>query len=108
MATETNKPAVDTTLTASSLLNDLVEKALKELGELTFLKSKAESRASKTGNVMIRVETEQGKIITFWKSNMDLVVEAVDADTLRVIPGTQILENGALIPRTAIAGDFWA
>lgn len=108
MTTVVKKPVVVESLSVSELLNDLIEDALSVLGELTFLKSNVEGRASKNGNVGFRVETEQGKTITFWKSNMDLVVEAINEDTLRVIPGTQILENGSLIPRTAIAGDFWS
>lgn len=90
-----------------ALLN-LKEQALKSLGEITFKVADVETKASKTGNVGYRVKSSDGKVITFWSSIMDKVVEEIDEETYRVIPGTQITDEGSLIPRDNISGGFWS
>ena len=91
-------------------LKDLGKKALSNLKSLTFKIENVESKASPiTGNVGFRVETDEGKTITFWLSNMDEVVELTDAATglYTVIPGTRVAADGGLIPASAKAGGFW-
>ena len=91
-------------------LKDLGKKALSSLSQLTFNINNVESKASPvTGNVGFRVKTEEGKVITFWLSNMDEVVELTDekAGLYTVIPCTRVAEDGGLIPKTANAGGFW-
>lgn len=55
--------------------------------------------AEKTGNVCYRYTCANGKVISFWSSNADQVVEAIDdKGNHQVIAGTQILDDGSLIP----------
>jgi len=76
---------------------------------LTFNISDVEAKASKSGNVGFRVTTDQGRVVTFWSSNMDAVVEALDDDgNHQVIPGTRIADDGGLIPKDASQGGFWS
>lgn len=92
-------------------LQALGKAALLALGTtLTFQVKNVETKASKTGNVGFKATTDQGKVITFWQSNMDLVVEPVEGkeDQFQVIAGTQITEDGSLIPKGAAVNGFWA
>lgn len=84
--------------------------ALATLDQLTFNIANVETKPSKTGNVGFKATTDQGKVITFWSSNMDSVVEPVDGkeDEFRVIPGTQVTEEGSLIPKDRTANGFWS
>lgn len=90
-------------------LVNLAKVALATLGTLTFNVKNVETKASKGGNVGFKATTDQGKVITFWQSNMDLVVQAVEGkdDQFEVIPGTQITEDGALIPKGSATTGFW-
>ena len=92
---------------------------LRELGlaelkkvseELTFDIKSVEVRASKTGNVGYRVETDQGKTITFWDTTMDSVIEAVNENKglYQVIPGTTVADDGGLIPKGSSSNGFWS
>lgn len=78
---------------------------------LTFDARNVEFRDTKTGkNVGVRVKTDQGKVITFWSSNADEVTEHIDGaepHVFRVVPGTQVLEDGSLIPGDSKAKGFW-
>lgn len=87
----------------------LAKQALGQLDTLTFNISAVEAKASKTGNVGFKVTTDQGRTVTFWSSNMDAVIEAVDdAGNHQVIPGTRIADDGGLIPKDASQGGFWS
>lgn len=94
---------------ALTQLMTLQKAALGQLDQLTFNISSVEAKASKSGNVGFRVTTDQGRVITFWSSNMDAVVEALDDDgNHQVIPGTRIADDGGLIPKDASQGGFWS
>ncbi len=88
----------------------LADKALEQLGSLTFSEKAVETKPSKNGNVGFKVTTDQGKVVTFWKSNMDTVIEVVDEakGLYKVIPGTQITEDGALISADSKSNGFWS
>ena len=87
----------------------LAQGALATLSDLqTFNIKNVEVKPTKTGNVGYRVTTDQGKVISFWQSNMDRVIEAIDEDNFRVIPGTSFAEDGGCIPRDAVSGGFWS
>ena len=76
--------------------------------DMTFNISSLETKVSKTQNVGFRVTTDQGQQITFWSSNMDQVVEALDdAGNYQVIPGTRVADDGGLIPFGSKPGGFW-
>ena len=83
---------------AAITLQQLVEQALSKLGQLTFNISDVETvthtksgKPISTGNVGLKVKTSEGKVITFWSSNMDSVVEPTDnKGNYRVIPGTRL------------------
>jgi len=47
-----------------------------------------------SGDVGFQVLTNCGRKIVFWKSNLDQVVEAVDATTLKIKAGTKLIPNG--------------
>ena len=94
---------------ALTQLMTLQKAALGQLDQLTFNISDVEAKASKSGNVGFRVTTDQGRVVTFWSSNMDAVVEALDDDgNHQVIPGTRIADDGGLIPKDASQGSFWS
>jgi hypothetical protein len=94
---------------ALTQLMTLQKAALGQLDQLTFNISSVEAKASKSGNVGFRVTTDQGRVVTFWSSNMDAVVEALDDDgNHQVIPGTRIADDGGLIPKDASQGGFWS
>ena len=87
----------------------LAKQALGQLEQPTFNIAKVEAKASRTGNVGFRVTTDQGRVITFWSTNMDAVVEALDDNgNFRVVPGTRIADDGGLIPKDASQGGFWS
>lgn len=94
-----------------NFIQSLIEKAIANSDDvLTFDASKVETKKSKTGNVGLRVVTDQGKTITFWASTADAVVEQVPGGSetqWRVVPGTSVLEDGGLIAKDAQAGGFW-
>jgi len=94
---------------ALTQLMTLQKAALGQLDQLTFNISDVEAKASISGNVGFRVTTDQGRVVTFWSSNMDAVVEALDDDgNHQVIPGTRIADDGGLIPKDASQGGFWS
>lgn len=94
---------------AALSLQLLAKQALSQLEQLTFNIADVEAKASRTGNVGFRVTTDQGRVVTFWSSNMDQVVEAMDDNGgYRVIPGTRIADDGGLIQKDASQGGFWS
>lgn len=94
---------------AATSLHLLAKQALGQLDTLTFNISSVEAKASKTGNVGFRVTTDQGRVVTFWSSNMDQVVEAVDeSGNFQIIPGTRLADDGGLIPKDSSQGGFWS
>jgi hypothetical protein len=91
-------------------LASLVEQVKRQAtSDLTFNIDDVETKISKSGNVGVRVKCSNGTIITFWSTNMDQVVEAIDDDgTYQVIAGTKVLDDGSLIPADAAStGKFW-
>jgi hypothetical protein len=87
----------------------LAKQALGQLDQPTFNIANVEAKASRTGNVGFKVTTDQGRVITFWSSTMDTVVEALDDNgNFRVIPGTRMADDGGLIPKDATQGGFWS
>jgi len=87
----------------------LAKQALGQLDQPTFNIANVEAKASRTGNVGFKVLTDQGRVITFWSSTMDTVVEALDDNgNFRVIPGTRMADDGGLIPKDATQGGFWS
>ncbi len=76
---------------------------------LTFNIKDVESKISpKTRNVGYRVTLDNGQVVTFWSSNLDQVIEAIDdKGNHRVIAGTRITDDGSLIPKDAKSGGFW-
>ena len=94
-------------------LKALGKLALKSLGEqLTFDINKegtVETKASKTGNVGYRIKTDQGKVVTFWETTMDEVIEAVDEEKglYQVKAGVTITEDGSLIAAGKSSNGFW-
>jgi hypothetical protein len=94
---------------AATSLHLLAKQALGQLDTLTFNIESVEAKASKTGNVGFRVTTDQGRVVTFWSSSMDQVVEATDdSGNFQVIPGTRIAADDGLIPKDASQGSFWS
>lgn len=91
-----------------SLLN-LKAAALKSVETLTFKIGDVETKVAKTGKVGFKATCANGKVITFWDSTMEKVVEATNtAETeFRVKPGVNILEDGGLIPADAQSTGFW-
>jgi hypothetical protein len=97
-------------VTSLQLLAEQAKKAQLSSGheDMTFNISSLETKVSKTQNVGFRVTTDQGQQITFWSSNMDQVVEALDdAGNYQVIPGTRVADDGGLIPAGSKPGGFW-
>jgi hypothetical protein len=101
---------------AAITLQQLAQQALSKLNQLTFNISKVASVPTSTGNVSFKVETTEGKVITFWSSNMDEVVEPTDNEgNYRVIPGTRLAEETlkdgtpalGLIPKGSAKGGIW-
>ena len=101
---------------AAITLQQLAQQALGKLNQLTFNISKVDSVPTSTGNVSFKVETEEGKIVTFWSSKMDEVVEPTDdKGNYRVVPGTRLaaetLKDGTaafgLIPKGSAKGGIW-
>ena len=90
------------------LLN-LKEAALLSLGVDTFNLKNVETKPSKTGNVGFKATLDSGKVVTFWSSNMDKVVEVENEakGDYRIKPGTQITEDGSLIPSDSASNGFW-
>jgi hypothetical protein len=91
-------------------LSSLVEQVKRQATEgLSFNIENVETKVSKSGNVGVRAECTNGTIITFWSTNMDQVVEAIDDNgTYQVIAGTKVLDDGSLIPsEKASTGKFW-
>lgn len=90
-------------------LLDLVNKAKESAVQLTFNIADLETKVSSNGNVGMRVKLSSGQTVTFWASNMDDVVKAVDAANgiYGVVPGTRIATDGGLIPANASQGGFW-
>jgi len=97
-------------------LQQLAQQALSKLNQLTFNISSVASVPTSTGNVSFKVETAEGKVITFWSSNMDEVVEPTDdKGNYRVVPGTRLAEETlkdgtqafGLIPKGAAKGGIW-
>lgn len=90
-------------------LLDLVTKAKESAVQLTFNIADLETKVSSNGNVGMRVKLSSGQTVTFWASNMDDVVKAVDEakGIYGVIPGTRIATDGGLIPANAATGGFW-
>lgn len=101
---------------SATTLQQLAEQAKSKLGQLTFHISKVDSVPTSTGNVSFKVETNEGKVITFWESNMDSVIKQVDDNgNYSVIPGTRLAEESlkdgstayGLIPKDSAKGGIW-
>ena len=104
-------------------LQQLVEQALSQLSQLTFNISNVESvtktksgKPISTGNVGLKVKTNEGDVITFWSSNMDEVVEPTDnKGNYRVVPGTRLAPEKdtdgnptlGLISKDSAKGGIW-
>lgn len=74
-------------------LLDIGKKGIESLGKtLTFDIKDIEIRPYDNGNVAYKATTHQGKKVSFWMSNMDLLVEPVEGktDQFQVIPGTTL------------------
>ena len=92
-------------------LQALAKEALKGLGEqLTFNIKEVEVKPSKTGNVGYRVKTDQGKVVTFWASTMDEVIEEVNEarGEYAVKAAVTITEDGSLIAPGKGSNGFWS
>lgn len=89
-------------------LSNLAVEALKKVDMPTFKLEDVQVKPSGTGNVGFRVVTSTGVTVTFWKSTMEDVVEAIDEKTFKIKPGVQIAAgDGGLIPASAVSGGFW-
>ena len=91
-------------------LQDAFKEARVKSQDLTFFVKDCEFKTSeKSNNTGARVTTGGGKVITFWSSNMEDVVELIDAKTGQycVAAGVRIAEDGGLIPANAEKGGFW-
>ena len=91
-------------------LKDAISQARTKSLDLTFFTKDCEFKAStKNSNVGVRVTTASGKVVTFWSSNADEVVELIDEKTgqYSVMEGTRIADDGGLIPASAKSGGFW-
>lgn len=91
-------------------LKELGKEALKALGQLTFTIDNVKTKPSKTGNVGYQATCDNGKVVTFWDTNMDSVVEELDADKglYGVKHGVQITTEGGLIAADAKSNGFWS
>lgn len=74
--------------------------------ELTFHISEVETKRSRTGNIGYRVTTDQGRVITFWRTTRDLCIETDEEGNCSLIPGTTVANDGGLIPSGTQSG-FW-
>ena len=82
-------------------LNELSKLALAKEVQLTFSIGNVKVGLSKVKkSVKFEATTDQGKVVSFWESNMDAVVEEIDPiKGLYVVrPGTIELADGSLIP----------
>lgn len=85
--------------------------AAKRLTETdkTFNIDACETKVSKLNNVGFRAVLADGSTVTFWSSNMDRVVEAIDDNgNFRIITGTTITDDGSLIPKDSASSGFWS
>lgn len=94
------------TLSSFAELTESIQR--KSTEGLSFNIADVESKISKSGNVGYRVTLANGQVVTFWSSNVDQVIEAIDdKGNHQVIAGTRITDDGSLIPKDAEKGGFW-
>lgn len=85
--------------TGSAILDQKRAEALAALGAAeTFAAVNVEVKATKNGNLGYRVMTSKGRQVTFWDSNMQDIVEFLDADTMQLKAGVRVLDDGSCIP----------
>ena len=92
-------------------LRELGQAELKKLGgDLTFNIKNVEIKPSKTGNVGYRATCDNGKVVTFWDTTMDEVVEEVNAlkGEYAVKPLVTVTEDGSLIAPGKGSNGFWS
>lgn len=90
-------------------LQDLAAKAKAavQTENLSFPVTSLEAKATESAipKVNFRATLTNGKVVTFWESNMaELVEPSADGNSFLLKAGVTILEDGALIP----PGSKWA
>ena len=95
-AAEAAQPADTAGKTKSVTTWDEVDESTSDefTEELTFHISDVETKRSKTGNVGYRVTTDQGRVITFWRTTRDLCIETDEEGNCSLISGTTVADDG--------------
>lgn len=68
-----------------------------DVENLTFHISDVKHKDSKN-NRFYKVRTDQDKVISWWRTTRDLVIEVDEEGNCSLLPGTTITDDGALIP----------
>lgn len=90
-------------------LLELAKKAKEAVATPTFKLTSIETQVFKTGTTGFRATLSDGTKVTFNEKTLERVVEEVDKDTWRLIPGTTISNDPdrGLIPSGSQRVSLW-